>query len=378
MRSQPFVFLPIQQTSVSIEDFPDYKIENTRQIYLQSNNQVILESKGRVTLWKENRSYTRSVSLLYFKAFNQFENSSDYFEDEIWITVSQFPQIMISSKQRIVNLRTMHVCQHRQKSNGYMYVNIPRPSREDYQHTRTNGDITVHYLMALAFIPSPIFENETVHHIDNDTKNNDASNLMWLSPSEQCTFRNYHVQEMGRRKRKISDVRTDFEDEIWKSIPMELIDGETSDHGFEASNFGRVRHQGERDVSLLECLDGIIRISFQVNKKSITRRLNRIIAGTFLENSSNLPIVVHVDHDKQNHHVSNLRYSDGRKQMRELSGKQVYQYNMNGDLVAKYSSIGEAQEKTGFKRYGISKCCSNMIASYQNYVWTTACFILQR
>lgn len=57
---------------------------------------------------------------------------------------------------------------------------------------------TVHRLMAIAFIPNP--ENKPqVNHIDANKKNNNLSNLEWVTRSEN-TLHAYKVGVMGGRK----------------------------------------------------------------------------------------------------------------------------------------------------------------------------------
>jgi len=87
-------------------------------------------------------------------------------------------------------------------------------------------------------------------------------------------------------------------EEIWAPVPLH--------ERYEASTFGRVRlansgaikpdsghNQGYRSIYL----DGIKML------------VHRVIAATFLPNPDHLPQVDHIDQDKSNNNLSNLRYA---------------------------------------------------------------------
>lgn len=71
----------------------------------------------------------------------------------------------------------------RRNSRGYMYVNLCKNGK--YK------SISVHKLVASAFLAKPIGKNE-VNHIDGNKTNNDISNLEWVDKSTniQHAFKN--------------------------------------------------------------------------------------------------------------------------------------------------------------------------------------------
>ena len=113
---------------------------------------------------------------------------------ETWRKISNFSKYIISNKGRIISLpldRNFNIGKTlvpTLASNGYHHV-----------HLRTNeGQIKivyVHRLIAEAFIPNP--DNKPiVNHIDGNKLNNDASNLEWVTASEN----NFHAYKNGLKK----------------------------------------------------------------------------------------------------------------------------------------------------------------------------------
>jgi len=50
--------------------------------------------------------------------------------------------------------------------------------------------------------------------------------------------------------------------------------------------------------------------------------------------------------------------------------REVYQYNLNGDLINKFTSLKEASENTGFNYGCIMSVCSNKLETYRDYIWS--------
>lgn len=50
--------------------------------------------------------------------------------------------------------------------------------------------------------------------------------------------------------------------------------------------------------------------------------------------------------------------------------KQVYQYTLDGELIAIYSSRNEAAKKTGFNKNHIGNCCNGNRKKHKGYRWS--------
>lgn len=89
--------------------------------------------------------------------------------------------------------------------------------------------------------------------------------------------------------------------EIWRDI--EEFKGQ-----YQISSWGRVRNKDGFILKPYVNQKGYIRISLQQGKRSIKRRVHRLVAQAFIPNPLNLPQVNHKDGNKQNNSYTNLEW----------------------------------------------------------------------
>lgn len=88
--------------------------------------------------------------------------------------------------------------------------------------------------------------------------------------------------------------------EVWKQSFVE---------GYEVSNRGRVRNKRTKKIRWLETKEsGYLRLTIWVKKVIKHIRVNRMVAVAFIPNPDNKPEVDHIDHDRTNNNVENLRW----------------------------------------------------------------------
>ncbi len=183
-------------------------------------------------------------------------------------------------------------------------------------------------------------------------------------------------------------------EEIWKDIKgYEGI--------YQISNKGQVKSKARRGnwketiLKPSETRDHYFVVTLSKNGVHKSRRVNRIVAETFIENPLNKPEVNHIDGDKHNNNVENLEWVTtkeniihsykcklrtaeesakslgiyAKKGKINPKSKTVYQFNKQGKLVAVYGSVREAERKTKISSNCISSCCLNKSKHAGNYIW---------
>ena len=105
-------------------------------------------------------------------------------------------------------------------------------------------------------------------------------------------------------------------EEIWKES---IVDR------YEVSNFGRIRHFKTKHVVKLEKEErGYCRLSLKIHGVKKHFAIHRLVAIAFIPNPENKPQVDHIDCNKENNRVDNLRWvtnqenSDARKENKNI------------------------------------------------------------
>lgn len=111
--------------------------------------------------------------------------------------------------------------------------------------------------------------------------------------------------------------------------------------------------------------DSHLRIELRNNGKRETPLVHVLVAKAFIPNPHNYDIIHHIDHNSQNNVVENLMWMSRKehdklhsKERGEKQEKRVYQYTLDGKLVAVWKSAREAARQLGFAQSHISSCCN--------------------
>ena len=161
---------------------------------------------------------------------------------------------------------------------------------------------------------------------------------------------------------------------------------------YKISNFGNVLslhyHRTGRSKVLIQVptKQGYLRVL--IGKR--LRLVHRLVAEAFLENEDGKPCVNHKDGNKANNRAENLEwvthkenskhaYNNGlltseiSEKCREASltvkRKRVCQYDQNGNFLNEFTSLTEAQRRTGVNRNLITKCLIGERKTCGGFVW---------
>lgn len=76
----------------------------------------------------------------------------------------------------------------------------------------------------------------------------------------------------------------------------------------ESHRDGKKYHYPERKVALIETPQHYLRVSLHHNNKIYHKRVNRLVALSFLDNPKHCSDVDHIDGDRKNNNITNLRW----------------------------------------------------------------------
>jgi len=81
-----------------------------------------------------------------------------------------------------------------------------------------------------------------------------------------------------------------------------------------------------------------------------------LVARAFIRNLEGRPYVVHLDGDSRNNRAENLQWSEVKGKRMGYAGRKVLQYDLDGNLVARWESVKKASDELGVARSLIRNC----------------------
>jgi hypothetical protein len=112
--------------------------------------------------------------------------------------VKSYDNYSVSNFGNVRNDTTNRILKPGINSRGYCYVNLCNNNKKQ--------NMTIHRLIALAFIPNPD-NKKCIDHIDNSKINNNINNLRWVTYSENNMNRSMHCNNSSGFK-GISWIKT--------------------------------------------------------------------------------------------------------------------------------------------------------------------------
>lgn len=133
-------------------------------------------------------------------------------------------------------------------------------------------------------------------------------------------------------------------------------------------------HLSERTLKPMTNSVGYLQVCLCKNGKGKWHRIHRLVAETFIPNPLNLPVVNHIDKNKENNYAENLEWCDQLYNVQYNTNKveeekPVYQYTQKGELVRVYPYIRYCLY-SGFTPSKIYYCCIGKLKSYMGFKWT--------
>ena len=169
-------------------------------------------------------------------------------------------------------------------------------------------------------------------------------------------------------------------EEEWKSI-------KDYEGLYEISSYGRVKSLSykykngkvrEEIIRVPSVTHGYEFLKLNKNGKSKNYKIHRLVAEAFIPNPENKPEVDHIDTNKRNNMVENLRWvtrqenCDNPRTFRThmiAVTKPILQYDLDGNFLNYYPSIAEASRRTGIIVCIIQNCLAGRTQTAKGFIW---------
>lgn len=238
------------------------------------------------------------------------ENNFDIHFNELWVKIKDFDKYEISNRGKIRNIKTQNIL--------HVFSNVVSLSNNNNHKCNR----TLSHLVAEHFIDNP--EKYTkVEHIDMNKSNNNFANLKWV-----------------KQLKNLKKITFDDTKENWKVISVNT--------NYEISDKGNIRNiHTKQQIKINITSEGycVTSLSYE-NKKNYF--IHRLVATEFIPNPENKVSVDHIDKNRANNSVENLRWATSKEQCKNRNykrkkpqGKKIWKID-NDDNKELFNNIEDA------------------------------------
>ena len=147
---------------------------------------------------------------------------------------------------------------------------------------------------------------------------------------------------------------------------------------YEVSSCGQIKSLRKGALLTPHKINGYYVVRLCKNGKMKNHKVHRLVAIAFILNPENKAFVDHIDTNRSNNRVENLRWVTrqenydnpiSQKRQKESVSRDVLQYDLNGNLLNVFSSITEASKITGCRITAIQQVCCGHTYTSNGYIW---------
>lgn len=280
-------------------------------------------------------------------------------DNEIWKDLPVDPFNLsydISNIGRIRNKKSGNIKQQQISHTGYNNVRLD--SKITVNNIRAiSKTFDVHRLVALAFLGNPPTNKHVVNHKDLNKTNNNLNNLEYITQKENTTHANENLPPKQNKKSEKCDLNN-LETFDIPNYSKYCIDKNGNIYN-KITSIKLSTFTSNSDGT------GYIRICLlNDNKKNKKIYHHKLIAQVFIPNPKKLPIINHIDNNKQNNNINNLEWCTQSHNMKHNASikkttRKVGQYDIKSKkLINTYISIKDASNETNTLITSIIHVCA--------------------
>ena len=275
--------------------------------------------------------------------------------------ITGYPNYIINDNGEVYNKTTKRHLIGSINEGGYRYYRLSSNGKKKMFYA--------HRLVAEHFIDNPN-DLPVVNHKDGNKLNNNIDNLEWTTYSQNSLHA--HKEELISSRGNTIKYDQSFDNEEWVDIP-----------GYEGlyrvSKSGKV-HGVKRNHILrpsLTCGYNKVRLSKDGKVKDYI--LYKLVYLTFnhLDSVPKGYLIDHIDGDKQNDSLDNLRLVTPSENVRAAyytqktnsSIKAVNQFDKQGNFIATFPSCSEAARQLNLDSSTISKVCRGINKTHGGFIF---------
>lgn len=168
--------------------------------------------------------------------------------------------------------------------------------------------------------------------------------------------------------------------EIWRDI-------KGYEQLYQISNLGNVKSLNYNKTSKEKILKpnnikGYLIVGLYKNGKRKFYHVHRLVTEAFLPNPNNKPCIDHINADRTDNRVENLRWVTHKenndnpitknkhfKKLKENFSKPIIQFSKDGEFIRKWNSAMDVHRELGINQNCICQCCKGKYKTAGGYIW---------
>lgn len=225
------------------------------------------------------------------------------------------------------------------------------------------------------FANDEVMDDEAIIFVDGNKKNFHCTNLKKIKKIELLKQQN-EKQTIKANEKKLK-LKLEKEE---KNKPIELDNTKEwkfmkDNNEYKISNYGDV-YSIKSNIILKANLThmgyNMIRLYIKNVKKDFL--IHRLVYDTFKGIKDNKKFIDHIDRNKLNNHIDNLREVTGTENNKNRNviykTRQIYQHNLNDELIKLWNSVNDIIKDGKYSIHLIKQNCKKIIENAHGFVWS--------